>query len=89
MNNEKQANYLKALGHPVRLQIVKMLIKDGPLSVGEIEVAAGIRQANASQHLGILKIAGIVKSERDGNLKYYSLCNGREAKLLKILEDLK
>jgi len=71
-DNEKTASYLKALGHPVRLMIARELLK-GQQCVGEVECSIKIRQANASQHLSILRINGIVGSTRNGNQKYYFL----------------
>ncbi len=70
--NESNASFLKALGHPVRLMIARALL-DGQKCVGEIESSMNIRQANASQHLMILRTNGIVDSNRNGNQKYYYL----------------
>ncbi len=70
--NDMTASYLKALGHPVRLMIARELIR-GQKCVGEVESSLNIRQANASQHLSILKINGIVDCIRKGNLKCYFL----------------
>ena len=72
IEDEQTASYLKAFGHPVRLRIVQELLK-GPKNVGEVERSLNILQANASQHLSILRINGIVNSSRKGNIKIYSL----------------
>ncbi len=86
VQNEMTASYLKALGHPVRLMIARELIK-GQKCVGEVESTLSIRQANASQHLSILKINGIVDCKRDGNLKYYFLKEPQKIQqLIDILE---
>jgi DNA-binding transcriptional ArsR family regulator len=85
--NEMTASYLKALGHPVRLMIARELIK-GQKCVGEVENTLNIRQANASQHLSILKINGIVDCIRKGNLKCYYLRDPQKIqKLINILEE--
>lgn len=81
INNEQDASYLKALGHPTRLMIVKELMK-GHMNVSEIEGRLDIRQANTSQHLNILRINGIVESERKGTLKYYYLREPNKMKRL-------
>jgi DNA-binding transcriptional ArsR family regulator len=87
--NETTASYLKALGHPVRLMIARELIK-GQKCVGEVESSLNIRQANASQHLSILKINGIVDCVRKGNLKCYYLKEPQKIqRLIDILEELK
>lgn len=84
--NEMTASYLKALGHPVRLMIARELI-NGQKCVGEVENSLHIRQANASQHLSILKINGIVDCIRKGNLKCYYLKEPKKIQqLLNILE---
>jgi DNA-binding transcriptional ArsR family regulator len=76
---ESSASFLKALGHPVRLLIARDLL-EGQKCVGEIESSMNIRQANASQHLLILRTNGIVDSNRNGNQKYYYL---KEPKVIK------
>jgi DNA-binding transcriptional ArsR family regulator len=62
---EGQANVLKALGQPTRLQILELL-KDGERCVCEIFPAIHQEQANVSKHLSILKQAGILESRKDG-----------------------
>jgi DNA-binding transcriptional ArsR family regulator len=83
--NESTASYLKALGHPTRLQMARELMR-GELSVGEVEERVNVQQANASQHLNILRINGIVDSRRQGTLKYYSL--QEPAKIEKIIKTI-
>lgn len=84
--NESTASYLKALGHPTRLQMARELMR-GELSVGEVEERVNVQQANASQHLNILRINGIVDSRRQGTLKYYSLREpAKIEKIIKIIE---
>ncbi|MDD1762353.1 MAG: metalloregulator ArsR/SmtB family transcription factor [Methanothrix sp.] len=84
--NELTASYLKALGHPVRLMIARNLLK-GQMCVGEVVTSLNIQQANASQHLNILRINGIVESTREGTLKYYHLKEPKKIeRLIKIME---
>lgn len=81
--NEMSASYLKALGHPGRLRMARELLKK-QMCVGEVEDTLKKGQANASQHLTILRVNGIVESRREGTLKYYYL---REPeKIQKIIE---
>jgi len=56
---------LKALGHPARLRIVEGLIKDG-CNVTHMVECLKLPQATVSQHLSILKAAGIIEGERRG-----------------------
>ena len=66
------ANYLKALGDPVRLQIVRAL-QAGPLSVSDLSQLLDLGLANVSHHLRVLFHAGLVTTERDGKFIYYRL----------------
>jgi ArsR family transcriptional regulator len=86
-HNESTASYLKALGHPTRLQMAKELMKS-ELSVSEVMERVNVQQANASQHLNILRINGIVNSKRQGTLKYYSLREpGKIERIINIIEN--
>lgn len=64
----------KALSHPVRLRIVSLL-RSGEACVCDILAALeDERQSNTSQHLAVLKSAGVVKARREGLNVHYSLC---------------
>jgi len=71
---EKMAETLKAIAHPVRLQIVNILMH-GERSVGELVRTLGTKQSLTSQQLSILKSRGVLKSRRNGNVVFYSLRN--------------
>jgi DNA-binding transcriptional ArsR family regulator len=71
---EKMVETLKAVAHPVRLEIVNILRK-GERSVGELVKALGTKQSATSQQLSILKLSGVLKSRRNGNVVYYSIEN--------------
>src|SRR3990170_2025744 len=76
------AKRLKALGHPVRLQILEVLEVEGEACVCHLEARLGQRQANISQHLARLRDAGLVADRRDGLNVYYSLTDECVASLL-------
>lgn len=63
---ENQAELLKALGHPVRLCIVKGLIRTGGCHVSHMIECLGLPQSTISQHLQTLKHAGIIQGTREG-----------------------
>ena len=63
---------LKALAHPVRLRILKILC-EGERNVGEIEEIGGIGQPSLSQQLAILRQAGLVNTRRDGKMVFYGV----------------
>ncbi len=60
-----QAKLFKALMHPVRLEILEELRKD-EACVCHLEANLGYRQAYISQHLSVLRDAGLVQDRRDG-----------------------
>lgn len=81
------ADFLKALGHPTRLQIVKLLL-GGERCVNSLEELLNLRQANVSQHLNTLRQHNIVKCTVSGTLRCYSLVRpGQIAGLLKLIEE--
>ena len=82
---EEQAELLKALAHPVRLQIVHGLLVDGCHNVRCMEGRTGASQSSISQHLQRLRSAGIVQTERVGNEVYYRGSSQRIAALMAAL----
>ena len=77
----------KALGHPIRIKIVRDLRK-GPLCVCNINENVDFSQSNLSQHLKILKDAGILKSDKDGLKIMYSIKDEEVKNLLDIAEKI-
>ena len=71
---EKMSETLKAVAHPVRLQIVNILMS-GERSVGDLVRTLGTKQSLTSQQLSILKSRGVLRSRRNGNVVFYSLEN--------------
>ena len=67
-----QADTLRVLASPVRLEILHRLA-DGPLEVGRVAEAVGLSQPNASQHLAVLRAAGLVEADRHGREIQYGL----------------
>ena len=68
----RAASIFKALGHPLRLKVIDML-SSGDKCVCELFPALGVSQPNASQHLTVLKAAGLVDFYRVGTRVYYRL----------------
>lgn len=67
-----QAEILKVLASPRRLEILHRLA-DGPVDVGRLATDIGASQPNVSQHLSLLRSAGLVEAERDGREVHYRL----------------
>lgn len=72
---EEKAELLKALAHPLRLRIVRGLLKCGCRNVSCMENNTGQSQSCISQHLAKLKAAGVVKAVRSGNEVYYEIAD--------------
>lgn len=77
---EKLVEIFKALSDPTRLRLVKLLndcqpgvCKGGPLCVNALAHQLGVTQSAVSQHLRILRQAGLVRGDRHGAFMHYAL----------------
>jgi DNA-binding transcriptional ArsR family regulator len=82
-----QAEVLRALGHPVRLQVL-WLLRDGEHCVCEFEPLLGLKQPNISQHLSILRGANLVATRRDGLRILYRLVDPDVGRVMDLVEDI-
>lgn len=64
---------LRALTHPLRLSIIRLLDEEGTINVNKIYSSLNLEQSITSQHLKILRDNEIVLTERKGKLIFYSL----------------
>jgi ArsR family transcriptional regulator len=79
----------KALGHPVRIQIVDLLSRyEGEVCVCEIERHFSLTQPTISHHLKVLRDVGLIDSEQRGLWVYYHLNRRALAPLRDLLHDL-
>lgn len=69
---EKQASICKAFANPIRLRILDLIARR-PYRASELQEELAISKANLSQHMTILKAAGVVITRRDGKQVYCSL----------------
>src|SRR6476469_7655714 len=72
-NIKKASLVLRSLNHKLRQQILKIIYESEKLAVTEIYVKLRLEQSVASQHLAILRKAGIVTTKRDGKFIYYTI----------------
>jgi len=84
VNYEKVSQKLKALAHPARLKIVTGLLKN-ECNVAQIQRVLGLPQSTISQHLRILKNAGVIKGRREGTKTCYRVVDVRVRKIVKII----
>jgi ArsR family transcriptional regulator len=80
-----KAEIFQALAHPTRIAIVEML-RDGEMSAGQLIERLELEQANASQHLAVLRAKQIVVNRKEGNQVFYSI---RDKALIDVLDILK
>jgi DNA-binding transcriptional ArsR family regulator len=85
---KKAALVLRAMNHKLRQQMIKLLDENERMTVTEIYVKLRLEQSVASQHLAILRRAGIVITQRDGKFIYYAVNYPRVAEVNKFVEDL-
>jgi len=79
---------VKSLNHKLRLAIIKLLTDSPNMQVTAIYGKLKMEQSVASQHLGILRKAGIVSGERNGQSIYYSVNPARIAEISKFANKL-
>jgi DNA-binding transcriptional ArsR family regulator len=78
---EDQARFLRCVGEPTRLQILKLLAK-GERCVGELTSVLNKEQSLISHHLRALNECNIVKERRKAQKVYYKLTDARLARLI-------
>jgi DNA-binding transcriptional ArsR family regulator len=76
------AERFSVLGDPSRLALLLAIYSAGPISVSDLAVAADMNDTTVSQALRLLKVGGIVASERDGRIVRYRLASDSIAELL-------
>lgn len=79
---------IRALNHKLRLQLIRVLHDKDELTVTEIYVKLKLEQSVASQHLAILRRAGIVKTRREGKFIFYSVNSSRIEEVYRIAKTL-
>lgn len=85
---QKMAETLKVIAHPTRLSILRMLKKEGSLSVSEIQskLACDCEQSMLSHHLIKMKDRGVLKSDKTGKFISYSLVNENICKIFDCIK---
>ncbi len=84
---KKESEVFKALGHPTRLWIVAQLADNAEHCVCEFVDAIGANFSTISQHLNVLKQAGIIVDDKRGKQVYYKLALPCAISMLECLKD--
>lgn len=87
-NVKKAALVLRSLNHKLRQQILALIETEKKITVTEIYVRMRLEQSVASQHLAILRKAGIVTTQRDGKFIYYTLNQKRIEEINQFVKEL-
>jgi len=84
---QRSAAVARALSDPKRLCVLETLAS-GERSVSELSREVRCQVPNMSQHLGVLRSAGLVSARRDGTTVYYSLTDPRVIEAYRLIQDL-
>jgi len=87
-NVKKAALILRAFNHKLRQQLIRLIDEERRITVTEIYVRLRLEQSVASQHLAILRKAGIVNTEREGKYIYYLVNYKRVEEIGQIVNNL-
>jgi DNA-binding transcriptional ArsR family regulator len=79
---------LRAVNHKLRQTMIDLLDENQRMTVTDIYVKMRLEQSVASQHLAILRRAGVVVTERNGKFIYYSLNKSRLGQISQVVEEL-
>jgi DNA-binding transcriptional ArsR family regulator len=79
---------LRAINHKLRQRIIDLLEEHEAMTVTEIYVKLRLEQSVASQHLAILRRAGVVQTDRSGKFIHYSLNKDRIEQISRLVEEL-
>lgn len=82
-----KADFFRVIGHPARVRILELL-REGELSVGELQAALGLDSSGTSQHLGVLRRQGVLESRRAGTNVFYRVRDPRVFQLLEVARQI-
>lgn len=84
----KQAELFKVLSVTTRIRIIEILREKGPLSVKEMAEALGMTASAVSQHLKVLRHAGLVRNERKGYMLPYEIDHAAMGQYKEVLTEV-
>lgn len=85
--SELHAEICKTLGSPARIEILNVL-QDREKTVGELTEALGLRQANVSQHLAVLRQRQVVATRKEGTSIYYRVSNPKIIQACRLMREV-
>lgn len=79
------AEILKSIAHPIRICIVRGLLREGECNVSKMQSCLNVPQSTLSQHLAKLRSLGIIRGRRHGTEIYYQVMDETVKTLIKAL----
>lgn len=77
-----KAEFFRTLGHPARVRVLELL-RNGEMTVGDLQAELGIDSSGTSQHLGAMRRQGILEARKVGTSVYYQV---RDPRIFQMLE---
>jgi len=87
-DDEALATLARALAHPIRVRILRLLLEKDACVCGELVELLPVAQSTVSQHLKIMKDAGLIQGEVDGPKVCYCVNPAALARCKKLLSSL-
>jgi len=84
---EVSAEVLRALAHPLRMKILSFIDKNESIHVNKIYNTLKLEQSITSQHLRILRKAGLVAAQREGKFMFYTVNYGKIKQAVEAIND--
>ena len=84
---ELHVDTCKALGHPLRIEVIDLL-QDNELCFTDILEVTGGLKSNLSQHLTVMTKKGILKTRKDGQCTYFSLSSKKVAQACRLMREV-
>ena len=87
-NIKKAATVLRSLNHTLRQQVIKTIHENKRITVTQLYIKLRLEQSVASQHLAILRRAGIVSTEHNGKFVFYTINPSRIEAINEFVKNL-
>jgi len=82
-----KADLFRLLGHPVRVRVLELL-REGELTVGELQAALELDSSGMSQHLTAMRRQGVLESRKSGVKVHYRVKDPRTFQLLAVAREI-
>lgn len=84
---ELQADVCKALGHPLRIEVIDLLQNNELCFTDILEITGGLK-SNLSQHLSSMTKKGILKVRREGQCNYFSITSPKVVEACRLMREV-